>query len=169
MDESLQIPRPPQSAPEHWKVRYRRIAELAARLGRLPRLSDKLDSTDVSWIANQKRSTTLTTEQQTALEQIAGWRTASRDGAWEERAEELRVFIKAHGRMPRIRGKNPRESALAHWTSRQQVAQRDELLSAERIQALGYATRTRSSHDDSKSLSAPPHPPRPRNSGQRTR
>lgn len=127
----------------HWWARYRRVEQIANRLGRLPRLSDGIDPADVGWPANQRRATTLTAEQRTALEALPGWSPQPLADAWETRAEELRQFVAANGRVPRVRGDLPGESALAHWQSRQRTAERNGTLSDERRRILRYASRLR--------------------------
>ena len=128
--------------PAQWAKRFKRIAAIADELGRLPRRSDDgIDSADVAWIADQRRSTTLTTQQQRALAQLPGWTEGTRDGSWYERAEDLSAFVAQHQRMPRIRTADGFERALAHWCSRQRVAARDGMLAPERAAALAYAMR----------------------------
>ncbi|MGZ0712307.1 helicase associated domain-containing protein (plasmid) [Coraliomargarita sp. W4R53] len=124
-----------------WWMRYHRVERIATQLGRLPRLSDGADPADVGWAANQRRATSLTPEQFAALAALPGWSNRPRADAWEARAEELRNFIAAHGRMPRVRGEVEGESALAHWFSRQRLVDRAGELGHERSTALRYATR----------------------------
>jgi len=124
-----------------WWARYERVAHHAHRLGRLPRLSDGVDPADVGWPASQRRATTLTPQQRDALESLPGWSYHPRDDAWDQRAEELRQFIALHARAPRVRGPIPGESGLAHWYSRQRIADADGRLTPERALTLRYATR----------------------------
>jgi len=134
-------PRPEDLSPR-WKARYDRIAEVTALLGRLPRRSDPgISPRDVAWIADQRRALNLTPAQRYALAQLPGWFEGTRDGVWYARAEELRVFIDAHGRPPRVRAEMREERALAHWYSRQRVALRRGELGAERTSALLYVVR----------------------------
>lgn len=140
----MHTPQPPRSSKRdltQWWTRYHRIAAIAEQLGRLPRLSDNVDPADVGWPANQRRATTLNPEQRAALEALAGWSSNPRDDAWEARAEELHRFIATYARAPRVRGGIPGEPALAHWLSRQRLADRAGELGAERSAALRYATR----------------------------
>ncbi|SDT03694.1 helicase associated domain-containing protein [Microbacterium paraoxydans] len=125
-----------------WWAAYERVAEHAYALGRLPRLSDGVPADVVGWAAGQRRATMLTADQKAALRALPGWSDRPRADAWEERAEELRRFIAAEGRLPRVRGTLPGESALAHWVSRQRVAEADGRLSPERVRLLAYATRS---------------------------
>ncbi len=129
------------SIPAHWKARYERIAVIARELGRLPRRSDDVDPADVVWIADQRRSNSLSFDQQRALAQLPGWSEGTRDGAWYERAEELRRFLIVHHRAPRVRSNEPAERALAHWHSRQRVAASRGQLSRDRLAGLKYVTR----------------------------
>ncbi|WP_442927533.1 helicase associated domain-containing protein [Microbacterium sp.] len=124
-----------------WWASYERVAEYAHALGRLPRLSDGVPADVVGWTAGQRRATTLTADQKAALMSLPGWSDKPRADAWEKRAEELRRFIAVEGRLPRVRGSVPGESALAHWVSRQRVAEADGRLSPERVRLLTYATR----------------------------
>lgn len=124
-----------------WWASYERVAEHARALGRLPRLSDGVPADVVGWAAGQRRATTLTADQKAALVSLPGWSDKPRADAWEDRAEELRRFITVEGRPPRVRGSIPGESALAHWFSRQRVAEADGRLSPERVRLLTYATR----------------------------
>lgn len=124
-----------------WWANYERVAAHAHALGRLPRLSDGVPADLVGWAAGQRRATSLTADQRAALAALPGWSDRPRADAWEERAEELRRFIAAEGRVPRVRGDVPGESALAHWYSRQRVAERRGLLSPERARLLAYSTR----------------------------
>ncbi|WP_091232183.1 helicase associated domain-containing protein [Microbacterium sp. 3J1] len=125
-----------------WWANYEKVAEQAHALGRLPRLSDGVPADIVGWASGQRRATTLTADQKVALAALPGWSERPRADAWEERADELRRFIATEGRAPRIRGALPGESALAHWFSRQRVAEAAGRLTAERARLLGYATRT---------------------------
>lgn len=125
-----------------WWANYEKVAEHAHALGRLPRLSDGIPADIVGWAAGQRRATTLTTDQKAALAALPGWSERPRADAWEERADELRRFIATEGRAPRIRGVLPGESALAHWFSRQRVAEAAGRLTTERARLLAYATRT---------------------------
>lgn len=125
-----------------WWATYERVAAHAWALGRLPRLSDGVTADLVGWAASQRRALTLTADQKAALAALPGWTDRPRADAWEDRAEELRRFIATEGRAPRVRGDLPGESALAHWHSRQRVAERHGLLSPERAQLLAYSTRT---------------------------
>lgn len=125
-----------------WWAAYERVAEHAYALGRLPRLSDGVPADVVGWAAGQRRATMLTPDQKAALRALPGWSDRPRADAWEERAEQLRRFITAEGRAPRVRGTIPGESALAHWHSRQRVAEADGRLSPERVRLLAYATRS---------------------------
>jgi hypothetical protein len=127
---------------ERWFARYERIAVITVNLGRLPRLSDGVRPADVSWVANQRRATTLSAEQKAALRALPGWSARPRDERWLDRAEELRTFIHTHKRAPRVRGAIPGETALAHWSSRQRVKMRDGTLSRARTNAYRYATRS---------------------------
>ncbi|MGZ0711302.1 Helicase associated domain protein (plasmid) [Coraliomargarita sp. W4R53] len=129
----------------HWWARYRRVEQIANRLGRLPRLSDGVEPADVGWPANQRRATTLTVEQRAALELLPGWSSKPLSDAWESRAEELRRFINDRERAPRVRGDLPGEAALAHWHSRQRVAERNGTLSKDQIRILRYASRVHDS------------------------
>lgn len=143
MNDNTQHPPPElEHVPAAWASRYRRIHHIAERLGRLPRRSDNgIDAADVSWIADQRRSTTLGLRQRRLLALLPGWSEGTRDGAWYERAEALRAFIARQQRMPRVRSDDAVERALAYWCSRQQVAARRGLLDPERVAALEYALR----------------------------
>jgi len=136
--------RTPGSKRDHgpWWANYERVAEHAHALGRLPRLSDGVPADIVGWAAGQRRATTLTSKQKAALAALPGWSDRPRAEAWELRAEELRRFIATEGRAPRVRGELPGESALAHWFSRQRVAEATGRLTTERARLLAYATRT---------------------------
>ncbi len=125
-----------------WWINYEKVAEYAHTLGRLPRLSDGIPQGIVGWAASQRRATTLTADQKAALAALPGWSEHPRADAWEERAEDLRCFIATEGRTPRVRGVLPGESALAHWFSRQRVAEANGRLTPERLRLLTYATRT---------------------------
>jgi len=122
-----------------WRQKYDRVRPICERLGRTPRLSDGVPATLVNWLSGQRRATSLSNEQKRALQALPGWSWEPRQAAWMERADDLRAFIATHGRMPRER--DPDESALAHWYSRQRVALREGRLSAERRAALEYAVR----------------------------
>jgi hypothetical protein len=123
-------------------VRYRRIAQLAETLGRLPRRSDDgVLPADVSWVADQRRAPRLSTRQQWLLTLLPGWDEGARDGAWFKRAEDLRRFVREYGRRPRVRSADPTERALAYWYSRQHSAAEKGLLGPERVEALSYALR----------------------------
>lgn len=124
-----------------WWARYYDVAHLASQLGRLPRLSDGVAPAHVSWPAAQRRATTLNAQQRAALAALPGWSNNPRNDAFEDRAEELRVFIATRARAPRVRGKEPGEVALAHWLSRQRVAMAEGRLTAERARVLSYVTR----------------------------
>lgn len=131
-----------ERVPARWAARYRRIARLADSLGRLPRRSDDgVDPADVSWVADQRRSTTLLSSQRWLLALLPGWDEGTRDGAWYARAEDLRHFIGVQERMPRVRTADRFERALAYWYSRQHAAARKGLLRPERAVALAYALR----------------------------
>ena len=122
-----------------WWDTYRLVSALSRPLGRVPKLSDGAPAVVVNWLSNQRRATTLTSQQRAALESLPDWSWDPRQDAWIARAEELRLFIHAHGRFPRVRDKS--EQALAHWYSRQRLAlQRRELL-PHREKLLHYATR----------------------------
>lgn len=139
---SLREPTQPHNQDrERWFARYDRIAAIAAALGRLPRLSDGVRPADVSWVANQRRATTLSAEKEAALSALPGWSTRPRDERWLNRAEELRTFIQTHDRAPRVRSEVPGEAALAHWSSRQRVKMRDGTLGSARADVYRYATR----------------------------
>lgn len=140
MDTPHPAPHPRRDL-SHWWARYDRVASHAHLLGRLPRLSDHVDPADVGWPASQRRATTLDTDQRAALAALPGWSDHPRADSWEQRAEELRVFIATHHRAPRVRGDMDGESALAHWHSRQRVADTQGRLTTERSRALRYATR----------------------------
>jgi len=125
-----------------WWHRYTRVATISTQLGRLPRRSDpEIASADIAWLANQRRTHHLTEEQRLALTALPGWSDNPRAEQWLTRAEELREFIHVNGRAPRVGGRLPGESALAHWFSRQRVALRNGELSRARATALAYATR----------------------------
>lgn len=124
-----------------WEHTYAQIHPIATDLGRLPRLSDGVEPRLVNWIANQRRAQKLRPEQRALLEQLPGWSWDPKQDAWLERAEELRGFITTHGRPPRER--EATESALAHWLSRQLVADRNGRLSADRRTVLDYVLRRR--------------------------
>jgi len=120
-----------------WNATYARIHAIAHGLGRLPRLSDGVERRLVNWSANQRRATGLSPEQRAALEQLPGWSWDPTEERWLDRAEELRLFCAAHdGELPRER--DPEESALAHWLSRQLVAQRKGTLATHRSDILNY-------------------------------
>jgi len=123
-----------------WNSTYDRILAIAKDLGRLPRLSDGVDPRLVNWPSNQRRSSRLTPEQRAALEQLPGWSWDPAEDAWLDRAEKLRTFRESHdGRLPRER--DPEESVLAHWLSRQLVAQRTAKLATHRSDILDYILR----------------------------
>lgn len=124
-----------------WWTRYQRISAIAERLGRLPRLSDGVDPSDANWPARQRRATTLNENQRNALESLPGWSDQPRTDAWEARAEDLRQFIASNDRAPQTRGALHGEAALAHWLSRQRIAERNGSLGIDRSTALRYATR----------------------------
>jgi len=128
--------------PPRWAARYRRVAQLADTLGRLPRRSDDgVLPADVSWVADQRRATNLSTRQRWLLTLLPGWDEGTRDGRWFKRAEDLRQFAREHGRRPQVRTANKFERALAHWYSRQHTAAEKGRLSPERQEALSYALR----------------------------
>ncbi len=123
-----------------WDTTYNHIYAIAHDLGRLPRISDGVDPRLVNWPSNQRRSSRLTPEQRAALERLPGWSWDPAEDAWLDRAEELRTFRVTHeGRLPRER--DPEESALAHWVSRQLVAQRTGNLAPHRSDILDYILR----------------------------
>jgi len=122
-----------------WHRTYEEVRAIAEALGRTPRLSDGVQPALVNWLAGQRRATTLSDEQKRALEAIPGWSWNPRDDAWLARAEELRMFIAANGRLPREREST--ESALAHWLSRQRVMRGHGLISTDRIRTLDYVLR----------------------------
>jgi len=128
-------------SPPAWWARFRRVAARAHELGRLPRRSDGGDLTDVSWLADQRRASALTPAQLRALETLPGWFEGTRDGRWVLRADELRSFVLANGRLPRKRSDDPREPALYDWHRRQEKAHTHGQLAHHRVTALAYALR----------------------------
>ena len=132
-------PAPNRRDRRSWWETYRRVGALSRRLGRLPKLSDGAPAVLVTWISNQRRATTLTSQQCVALESLPAWSWNPRQAAWIARAEELRLFIRATGRLPRVRDDG--ERALAHWYSRQHLAMQRRELPRHREVLLHYATR----------------------------
>jgi hypothetical protein len=92
-------------------------------------------------MSNQRRSWSLTEEQQRLLSELPGWSWTPHDERWEERAEDLRVFIATHGRAPRVRAVHVRERSLAQWYSRQRVALQRGDLDPHRAVAFSYVVR----------------------------
>ncbi len=130
---------PHRPATPDWNRTYQLVAVLAHRLGRLPKISDGAPSAIVGWMANQRRATGLTVQQREALERLPGWSWDPRLDSWVARAEEVRLFVRVNGRLPRVRARA--ESALAHWYSRQCIARENGSLSPERTIMLEYALR----------------------------
>jgi len=136
-----------QHVPAPWAARYRRIAELARQLGRMPRRSDvSVEPADISWVADQKRADQkraegLSPEQEELLGQLPGWEMSTRDGAWEQRADDLRRFIAEHGREPRRRAAEAPERSLANWVARQRAALDRGRLRPWQVLAFQYALR----------------------------
>jgi len=146
VEENTEHP-PLQHVPASWDTRYRRIAELANQLGRMPRRSDAgVEPADISWVADQKRADQkraegLSPEQAELLAQLPGWEMSTRDGAWEQRADDLRQFIAEHERDPRRRAPDAPERSLANWVARQRAALAEGRLRPWQVRALEYALR----------------------------
>jgi hypothetical protein len=124
-----------------WMRRYDTVRRLSKSQGRLPTRSSSPDLALVAWISNQRRAWNLTLEQQRLLSELPGWSWAPHQDRWEQRAEELRLFIATHGRAPRARAAHLDERSLAHWYSRQRIAVQRGDLNQERTAALAYAIR----------------------------
>lgn len=130
-----------QRPPAEWTRRYDEVRRLARSQRRLPTRGSTADSALVAWVSNQRRAWNLSAEQQRLLSELPGWSWTPHEERWEERAEDLRMFIATYGRAPRARAVHVRERSLAHWHSRQRVAQQNGELDPHRAVLLSYATR----------------------------
>ncbi|MFS0732959.1 helicase associated domain-containing protein [Microbacterium sp. 1P10UB] len=130
-----------QRPPAVWMQRYDQVRRFAQSAGRLPTQASTTDSALVTWMSNQRRSWNLSAEQQRLLAELPGWRWAPHEERWEERAEDLRMFVAAHGRPPRVRAVHARERSLGQWYSRQRLAHQRGELNPRRAVAFSYAIR----------------------------
>lgn len=76
------------------------------------------------------------------LERVPGWTWEPRSDHFEARAEELRQFIRAEGRVPRRRTEVTHERVLALWLYRQNCAIATGGVGPEREALLAYALHT---------------------------
>lgn len=124
-----------------WQARFSALEKLTQELGRLPRSDQESDPDLLAWISNQRRSLTMAESHREQLESLPDWDWEPRASAWEYRAEQLRTFIAANKRAPRVRSSDAAERALAHWHSRQRVAYDAGTLTPARALAFEYVTR----------------------------
>lgn len=124
-----------------WNLRFAQLEVATERLGRLPRSSSECGTALLAWMTNQRRALDLNPVKQRRLEALQGWEWDPRRALWEQRAEELRAFVRGSGQLPRTRTSDRAERALAHWLSRQRVASQGGQLSPERATLLAYALK----------------------------
>lgn len=92
------------------------------------------------WVKNQRR-TGLNAFQVAVLEALPGWSWVPPEKRFEARAEQVRVFVHEHRRLPRIRSHDTSERAVAQWLTRQRRAVARGELSVERARVVAYVLR----------------------------
>lgn len=146
MPRSLGAERPEQSGPaQRWAKRYGDLQRFIELTGGMPREranasgQEDEESLLAGWARYQRRrerNGTLLDWQRTLLEQVDAFSWDPLVEQWEERCEELRVFLTGKGRMPRYRSTDDAERSLAAWVHKQRHVYTHGRLPQSRVDAL---------------------------------
>lgn len=123
---------------DKWKIGYSHAKEYFESFGHLavPRTYKCEDGFALGdWVFNYRKvGKDLSLEQAKALEQIGmKWKSKS---SWDNRADELELFISDHGDLPRAGSDDVTEKKLAYWIVNQRRAYRAGELSQARFDRL---------------------------------
>lgn len=124
-----------------WQRKADAVAAFRDANGRLPSLRPQApeESSLAAWLANARGSNmALSPARRTYLDRVVpGWHRTGADD-WADSAEQVAVFVRSHGRVPRHGGKNliAGEVPLGSWLGRQRKLFRQGTLETDRLEHL---------------------------------
>lgn len=117
-----------------WHVQAERLGRFVAQHGRAPKhgAHERDEHLLACWLGRRRAAArggvgavALTPQRRAVLDALVpGWLTPDREQHWARRVEELRAFMREHGRRPSARARSATERSLGLWLKAQWAAAR---------------------------------------------
>lgn len=113
---------------DRWEERLSELAAFVAEHGRNPSGYRPAEQRLFGWLVNQRHPDAALSEEEILRrharldEMVPSWRPADRREMWDQRCEELRIFVERYGRLPTRGDDEEAAPGLARWIESQRRA-----------------------------------------------